>query len=473
MTNIDRSWGRPSFLVACRVRRFTFAARLFSLAALAFATAQPPLHAQHCNESGKPCILTGQYSNRRDALNGDELTLVCPTTGSCTLGLQQVLTSSGATLLQVDPSVGGNDLPQITTDGGSTFFQATANPIYAQPLYVPGMSVAKPAKTANCNNGQTCDMLVAATLNGTLFAWNADTGLPLWSRQGGPNSTGSNSNALWYDDCNNINVTASAVPTRRGPLQFIGTVSTPVIDTINPPTGYQAVMYVTSFCQAKNNTTGAATAYWYLHEVDLATGLDVCAGGSYNSSNVCVGGTPQRVNVEATAPCSNGAAGCGSGGFVPFNAYVQNQRPALLEVQNSSLNPNHLIYVAFGAFENSLQAPEGVFHGWLLSYTTDSLGNLSQPTVQGAPLQFSTSTNGPDTTNTDQPACDGTFETAPDGGPYCRSRQTFAVTLVLSGPPPAGRRPPTTTTWAIMRSTSSSLPPTARFKIWIPMGTCW
>jgi len=396
--------------------RFAFAVRLCALAALAYAIGPPPLHAQHCKQSGKPCILTGQYTNQRDGHNGNELKLVCPTTGSCTLGLQQVLTSAGATLLQVDPSVGGNDLPQITTNGGSTFYQATANPIYAQPLYVPGLSVASPANTANCNHGGTCDMLVAATLNGTLFAWNADTGLPLWSRQGGPNPNGSNSNALWYDDCNNLNVTASAVPTRGGPLQFIGTVSTPVIDITNQPTGYQAVMYVTSFCQAKNDTTGATTAQWYLHEVDLATGLDVCAGGAYNSSNVCVGGTPQRVNVQPTATCGDGAVGCTSGSL-PFSAYGQNQRPALLEVQNPSLNPNHLIYIAFGAFENALQSPEGVYHGWLVSYTTDSFGNLSQPTVQGSPLQFASSAKGADSGNTDQPACDNAFEAALNGGP--------------------------------------------------------
>jgi hypothetical protein len=79
---------------------------------------------------------------------------------------------------------------------------------------------------------------------------------------------------------------------------------------------------------------------------------------------------------------------------MPFTAYGQNQRPALLEVQNPNLTPNHLIYVAFGAFQNSIVQPAGLYHGWLLSYTTDSYGNLSQPTVQGSPLQFNTSTKG-------------------------------------------------------------------------------
>jgi hypothetical protein len=163
-----------------------------------------PLAAQiSCTASGKPCVLTGQYDNERDAYNANETTLVC-SSHPCALNLKQVLMSSGSnpgTLLLVDPSCPtcSNDLPQITANGGTSYYQATANPIYAQPLYVPGMTVSSPANTDNCVS--SCNMLVAATLNGTVFAWNADTGMQLWSRQGGPNSNVQNSNALWYDDC--------------------------------------------------------------------------------------------------------------------------------------------------------------------------------------------------------------------------------------------------------------------------------
>jgi len=94
-------------------------AGLLLLAVLALATVQHPLRAQVtpitcATTGGIPCVLTGQYDNQRDAHNGNESTLVCPTSGRCTLSLQQVLMTSGcnpATLFQVDPSVGGNDLP--------------------------------------------------------------------------------------------------------------------------------------------------------------------------------------------------------------------------------------------------------------------------------------------------------------------------------------------------------------------------
>ena len=187
--------------------------------------------------------------------------------------------------------------------------------------------------------------------NGTAFA---DTGAPLWSRQGNPNGTVSNSDALWFDDCNASGYTTSAVPTAGGPLQFIGTVSTPVIDYTNVSAGYTAVMYVASFCQQTNSTSGATNDYWYLHEIDLGTGLDLCAGGSYNSSNVCgSGGTPQRVQINSStypvsAPCYAGAAGCNAGGTaIPFEANEQHQRPALRGIRQLSTHPReHVPWLA-------------------------------------------------------------------------------------------------------------------------------
>lgn len=61
----------------------------------------------------------------------------------------------------------------------------------AQPLYVAGIHTS----LTNCS--PSCDMIIAATLNDTVFAWNASSGAQVWSRQG----TGGTSNALWYDDC--------------------------------------------------------------------------------------------------------------------------------------------------------------------------------------------------------------------------------------------------------------------------------
>ena len=76
----------------------------------------------------------------------------------------------------------------------------TPNGIWAQPLYVPGTSVASPANTANCDNNSsgTCNMLVTATLTGSIFAYNADTGATLWSDCQGAGCT---NNPPWVNDC--------------------------------------------------------------------------------------------------------------------------------------------------------------------------------------------------------------------------------------------------------------------------------
>ena len=141
----------------------------------------------------------------------------------------------------------------------------------AQPLYVAGITAASPANTANCNGGGTgtCNMIIAVTLNDTIFAWNADAISPssalVWSRQGQPGSTsnppGNAGNALWYDDCG---LGGGPVPGATT-LPFEGILSTPVIDV----SGSSVVMFVTSYCQ--QGTTDA----WYVHEINLKTGAVV------------------------------------------------------------------------------------------------------------------------------------------------------------------------------------------------------
>ena len=124
------------------------------------------------SSSGNPCVLTSQYNPQRTAYNNNETALTSATVGnSGTAVLQQL------NLFQVDPTCSGcsNDTPHVTLPRtGCTYAQATFNPIYAQPLYVPGISVASPANTGYCNDGGSgkCNVLIAATLNDTVFAWN-------------------------------------------------------------------------------------------------------------------------------------------------------------------------------------------------------------------------------------------------------------------------------------------------------------
>jgi len=401
----------------------------FLVACLVSISVQPSA-AQLCPASpgtGNPCVLTGQYNNHRDGYNNNEIALTSQavTTTSVT---QVLVDGSGHTMLAVD----SNDLPRLGS--GTNSYMAVANPIYSQPLYLPGMSVASPANTTNCPT--TCDMVISSTLNGTLFAWNADNGKGLWARYGAcgsssscdqsglPNKVG---NAFWQDDCNPLGSSPGPGVMAGGPLQFLGNLSTGVIDTTYVPSSTTAVMYVTSYCQYTNSSGSPATAS-FLHEVDLKTGLDVSYGGAL-----------QKVQVNPTANCAYYSgipvSGCISG-QITFSTYgSQIQRPALLEVSSSNVTPHHVIYVPFGGYGMPPTDTNGPYHGWMVAYTTDSNGVIQSPN-----LQFNTSTYGPASGNTATPICQSTEAwPGPGGGTFQQiaNRCGFWASFWQSGRGPA------------------------------------
>src|ERR1039457_6926764 len=184
-----------------------------------------------------PCVLTAGYAgpasdanfNKRQPLNPYEFTF-SPTA---------LPSSQTGALFEVDD--GAPQLPSA----------ATSNPIMAEPLYVAGITVSNPSQ-GTCN---PCNMVVAVTLNDTVFAWNADgsgAGNVLWSRKGVTGSTtnppGNAGNALWYDDCGGSSGAGPVTLTNTN-LQFQGILSTPVIDA----SGTTPVMFLTSYCQVSAN----------------------------------------------------------------------------------------------------------------------------------------------------------------------------------------------------------------------------
>ena len=356
-------------------------------AVLGLVTVAFPLQAQLCNGTTPPCVLTAGYAgpatdasfNSRQAMNPYEKHF-SPT----------VLPSSttASLFLPVDT----NDLP----------VGAISNPIMAQPLYVAGITVANPQQ-GPCN---PCNMVIAVTLNDTVFAWNADgtgAGNLLWSRQGdGTNQYGGN--ALWYDDCGagggpgpgSSDGLYRGQPT-AGTLQFAGILSTPVIDA----SGSTPVMYLTSSCQ-----TNSGTAKWYFHEVNLQTGQDVAATDIGND-----------VRNMPDCPACEG-----------FTSAWQFQRPSLLEVQNpGNTSTPVLIYILFGVntYESQFGQP---YAGWVVAYTA-SAGTVTpvfaysdEPTSCGAGGGYQgTKLNGQCNTNPNpgSPTCDcytGVTTIAPNWG---------------------------------------------------------
>jgi len=330
---------------------------------------------------GNPSVLTGQYDNYRDAHNGDETCLYAT-----------ALKTGAVTLAEASYSPLLVDTPPTSTG------LAGNNPIYAQPLYVAGITVQHPVK-GTCS---PCNMVILATAFGSIFAYNADNGNLLWKRSGTGGKPGTNS--LWADDCGATGGVIGGVPGKAAPyigpgLPFAGIVSTPVIDA-TPVSPYTYTMFVTSACQ----TAAPLVEEWWLHEIDLtgqASGADVAG---------------QDISTIQIKPSAGGAT---------MNVPNQLQRPALLEVKVPGATPNPLIYVAFGVAgveDNETSYP---YHGWLLGYTVESNGALA-PTPA---LTFSTTPTGcgvgGGTTqcpsgNGGAPACDclqpSGFQNAPNWG---------------------------------------------------------
>jgi hypothetical protein len=313
---------------------------------------QVTLSAQPCSTSTPPCVTTSQYDNSRNGYNGYETVLT-----STNL-------EAGTTLTQLSP---------LTVDTPPANIGST-NPIYAQPLYVAGISLspnAPPASQQYCNNlsinGQpACNMLVVATLYGSIWAYNADTGYTIFSRTALSNDCGPN----------------STVPVAGqgglGSLPFAGIVSTPVIDTtLSPP-----AMFLTNLC-----ADSQANIHWYLHEIDLTDQLQDVVGS----------GSPLEI------------AGSTDGGTVSFAPGEVLQRAALLEVRNVNATPANVIYVAFGSAvpeaPNPTTGQTYPYHGWIFGYSTSGVNNTLVQDFAFSTTPAKGATAGTPPCNTNGPLC--------------------------------------------------------------------
>ena len=271
-----------------------------------------------------PCVLTTGYAgpatdanfNKRQNINPYE-TILSPTT----------LPSTTAPGMFFPVDYLKSDLPA----------NAVSNPIMAQPLYVAGITIPNTPCKGSCN------MVVAETLNGTVFAWIAggpNAGTQLWSRQG-TNPLAPGTNALWYDDCRGTGPVILGGPNN---LPFMGILSTPVIDTSGTPST-PPVMYLTSFCET---SPPQPQAEWWLHEINLKNGQGI-----------------------ATTNIGNDVRTLGHTDFKDGNQW---QRPALLQVKNpNNANYPNLIYMLFGTgtVENGIGFP---YSGWLVAYNASASG---------------------------------------------------------------------------------------------------
>jgi len=346
-----------------RLHLFSLRGLLFVLfvATITFTAVETPLNAGSCTGTNPPCVLTQGFAgptsdarfNARQNINPYETTFTATT-----------LPGTSGTLFEVDDS--SSALPT----------GATSNPIMAQPLYVAGLNIG----------GTSYNAVVAVTLNTTIYAWD-EGGTLLWKRAGTGGTAGTN--ALYYNDCGNNPAPGPGIDT----LQFEGILSTPVIDA----SGTNPVMFLTSQCQ-----TSAGGIQWWLHVIDLTTGLDLATNGK------------KRVHSD----------------FSSITEAWQNQRAALLQVKSTSNSstPN-LVYLLFGTMTKEVLASKD-YAGWVVAYCngitgaqcgsttglTPEFAYSNQPGGTGGSsgcgssggLKDNGNTNGqcPSTANSGSPSCD-------------------------------------------------------------------
>ena len=184
--------------------------------------------------------------------------------------------------------------------------------VYAQPLYVPNLTIPGLG---------THNVVYVATEHDSVYAFDAD------SKQG------VNSSPLWHTSFlgNGVKTVSSGDVSCTDLVPEIGVTSTPVIDTNNN----------TIYVLAKTKKNGKF--YQHLHALDITTGQEQP-------------GSP--VLIEARVK------GTGDGsvnGWVYFNPLTEGQRPGLLLL-------NGLVYIGWASHCDNTP-----YHGWVMAYDENTL----------------------------------------------------------------------------------------------------
>ncbi len=201
---------------------------------------------------------------------------------------------------------------------GRLFNLPVRGQVYAQPLYVPGVTI----------NGATHNVLIVATELEFVYAFDADTkAAPLWQVSLVDTAHGAATGEHALTSSKTIGCTDMQ--------PFIGITSTPVIDQNSG----------TIYVEAKS---AKGSKYIHrLHALDLATGSEKGAG---------------PVVITAVV---NGTGDGSQNGKLTFDPLHQLNRPGLLLL-------NGTIYVAFAS-----HCDFGPYHGWLFSYDAATFAQQS------------------------------------------------------------------------------------------------
>jgi len=224
-----------------------------------------------------------------------------------------------------------------STSFGRLFKNAVDGNVYAQPLYVPGLTI--PGRG-------THNVFFIATEHNTVYAFDADVpavaGGLLWQTNLGPaavttTSTFTNKN---FGTRYNGGAYTDIIPE-------VGITGTPVIDLSS------GTLYVDAFTGVAG--IGVTNYSHHLHALNIATGAEQP-------------GSP--VLITASVP----GVGVGSvGNQVPFNAKQENQRCALTLAGG-------IVYVAYAGY-----ADTDPYHGWIIGFNATNLLQLTNYVFNATP----------------------------------------------------------------------------------------
>jgi outer membrane protein assembly factor BamB len=185
---------------------------------------------------------------------------------------------------------------------GKLFSLPVSGQVQAQPLYLPAVNIP----------GQgTHNVLYVVTHTDDVYAFDADDGIQ-----------------LWHDNL------GTPVPAVSDIYPVVGILGTPVIDP-----ALNAIFLVA-------NTLGPSGGQFWLHSLDLGTGLE---------------------KRNSPAPVIGSVAGTGDGsvnGVLAFDPAQHYQRPAMLL-------ENGILYFAFAGHQDTPP-----YHGWIFAYDATSLRRL-------------------------------------------------------------------------------------------------
>jgi hypothetical protein len=205
---------------------------------------------------------------------------------------------------------------------GKRFALPVDGQVYAQPLYVPNITI----------NGATHNVLIVATENDSVYAFDADS------------NTGANASPLWKASL--VDAAHGAGPGET-PLNTATTIN---CDNVQPEIGITSTPVIdlttdTIYVEAKS--TNGSSYFHRLHALDLLTGNEK---------------SPGPVVITATVP---GTGDGSSNGQLTFDSLHQMNRDGLL-LENGTL------FLGFASHCD--YAP---YHGWLFSYDEATLTQKS------------------------------------------------------------------------------------------------